>query len=122
MRGLFSAAAALMLTVTSGCSFEHVSGTDDDTMVDTVMVDGELWEVHGYVHAEAWTPAFFYVFPLMPGQDAEEARQMAVAKARAMGAEEITDVRLHVETHMPLLWIAGWTEAHVSATAVSPMR
>ena len=96
-RGLISVAAAFLLSVT-GCSFEHVAGTDDDTMTDTVMVDGELWEVHGYVHAEAWTPAFFYVFPLMPGQDAEEARRMAVEKARAMGAEEITDVRLHVET------------------------
>lgn len=121
MRSLVIAALGLLLG-TTGCSFEHVAGVDYDTMADTVQVDGKAWQVEGYVHAEAWTPAFFYVFPIMPGQNAEKARAMAVAKARSMGAEEIADVHLYVETHMPFLWIAGWTEAHVSATAVSRGR
>ncbi|MFG0316354.1 MAG: hypothetical protein ACF8XB_03715 [Planctomycetota bacterium JB042] len=108
-------AGLLLVAATLGaCSFEHAIGVDYEETI--TKRDGH--EVAGFVHAETWTPAFLYVLPLLPRQSPERAQELAIAKAKAMGADGVTDVRLHVETHMPFLFLAGWTENHVSATAV----
>jgi len=121
-RRTFALAAAVLFSSLGGCSFEHVAVVDYDSTVETIDSGGHTYAVQGYVHAEAWTPAFFYVFPLMPSQNLEKAKAMAVAKARTIGADRIADIKVHVESHMPFLWIAGWTEHHVSATAVTPIN
>lgn len=107
-----------LLALVSGlgaCSFEHAVAVDYEQMI--TKTDGG--EVRGIIHAETWSPAFFYVLPILPYQSPERAKELAVEKAKAMGADAITDVRLHVETHMPFFFLAGWTENHISATAVS---
>lgn len=115
MRRFWGLALALSFT---GCSFKHTIGLDYDNMISTLPGDKNL-EVSGYVHSEAWTPAFLYVFPVLPDQNSQRARDLAVEAARSLGADAITNVELHVETHMPFFWIAGWTEHHVTATAVN---
>ncbi len=99
----------------SGCSFDHTVRADPSRTVRAAAGG----EVRGYVHVETWTPAFLYVFPLLPYQSPARAQERALEQAKSIGADAITDVRHHVETHMPFFWIAGWTENHVSATAVS---
>ena len=97
-----------------GCSFEHALAVDYERMVGDV--DGQ--EAVAIVHAETWTPAFLYVLPVLPYQSPERAKELAIEKAKSLGADAITDVRLTVETRMPFLFLAGWTENHVTATAV----
>jgi len=104
----------VMLTST-GCSFEHALAVDYEQMVTET--DGH--QVTAIIHAETWTPAFLYVLPVLPYQSAERAKELAIEKAKSLGADAITDVQLTVETHMPFFFIAGWTENHVSATAVT---
>lgn len=118
-RRILALAAAGLLSSLGACSFEHIAVVDYDSTIPTLDSGGSSYAVRGYVHAEAWTPAFFYVFPLMPSQDLEKAKHMAVEKARSIGADRIADIQVHVESHMPFFWIAGWTEHHISATAVS---
>jgi len=103
-----------------GCSFDHVVSVEFDDMISEHRSgSGRSYQIQGFVHAEAWTPAFLYVFPLLPGQSPERAKELAIYKAKSIGADAVTDVQLHVETHMPFFWLAGWKECHVSATAVS---
>lgn len=109
-----------MACAVGGCSFDDAAAVDYEDMISVgSTAAGRSYQIHGFVHAETWTPAFLYVFPLLPGQSAERAKDMAISKAKSMGADAVTDVRIHVETHMPFLWLAGWRECHVSATAVS---
>lgn len=106
----------LLASLATGCSFEHAASVDYDHMPK--QQDG--FTIVGYVHAETWTPALFYVFPILPFQNAEKARRLSLAKAQqALGADGIMDVRIHTETHMPYFFILGWVENHVSATAIS---
>ncbi len=107
---LVVAAAAL-----AGCSFEHAAAVDYDHMVK--VKDG--YTIVGYVHAETWTPAVFYVFPILPFQNADKASSMALAKAQnAFNADGLMDLQIHTDTHM---WFFpfGWVENHVSATAIA---
>lgn len=114
IKGLTRVAALVLAGSFGGCSFEHSAGVDYEEMVTKQAGH----EVTGVVHAETWTPMFFYVLPLLPRQSPERAQELAIQKAKSMGADAVTDVRLHVETHMPFFFLAGWTENHVSATAV----
>ncbi|MBI4879808.1 MAG: hypothetical protein HY812_09145 [Planctomycetes bacterium] len=119
MRRMWMVAALLGAGLAlGGCGFEHAFSVDYDNMISEAGSGGGPYQIKGFVHSEAWTPAFLYVFPLLPSQSPERARELAVEKAKSLGADSITDVQLHVETHMPFLWVAGWTECHVSATAV----
>lgn len=120
MRRSWTLCAVLALgSLTAGCSFEHAAGVEFDSMIAEGRTDdGRGYRIRGFVHSEAWTPAFLYVFPMLPSKSSERAKDLALARAREIGADAITDVRLHVETHMPFLWIAGWMEHHISATAV----
>ena len=113
LRSIFLGAS--LVGFTSGCSFVHMVPADPNHTVRSD--DGDV--IRGYVHVETWTPAFLYVFPLLPHQSPERAQDLATDEATEMGADAIIDVRHHVETHMPFFWLAGWTENHVSATAVS---
>ena len=120
MRRFLVSAILVCGAALSGCSFEHAVAVEFDHMVsDHKAGSGRPYQIQGFVHAEAWTPAFLYVFPLLPSQSSERAKELAISTAQSMGADAVTDVRLHVETHMPFLWLAGWKECHVSATAIS---
>ncbi len=113
-------AGALALAGLSGCTLEHWTTVDFPSVATDAMAGGRHFEPKGYVHAEAWTPAFFYVFPLMPSMNAQTAQENALAVARnVLGADTLTDVKVEVDTHMWFFWIMGWREAHVSATAIS---
>lgn len=116
-RSLMLAASLAAGAVLGGCTFEHGVLVDHEDMI-TTGADGRAHEIVGHVHAETWTPAFLYVFPLLPSRSPERAQEVAIEHAKSMGADGVTDVRMHVETHMPFFWVAGWTENHVSATAV----
>ncbi|MFH0944272.1 MAG: hypothetical protein V2A76_03660 [Planctomycetota bacterium] len=109
-----------MACALGGCSFEDAAAVDyDDMLSEGTSASGRPYQIQGFVHAETWTPAFLYVFPLLPSQSAERAKDLAISKAKSMGADAVTDVRVHVEVHMLFFWIAGWRECHVSATAVT---
>lgn len=91
------------------CAFEHGFQADPATSPS---------DVRGYVHAEVWTPAFLYLFPLFPDNDERRALELAERKAVELGGDGLRDVRIHTETHMPFFWVAGWIEHHVSGAAV----
>lgn len=117
LRALGLGLAISLGLLSTGCSFEHAASVDYDHMPK--QKDG--YDIVGYVHAETWTPTVFYVFPILPRQNAEKARQLALAKAQdAFGADGIMDLTIHTETHSAWwwLWIFGWVENHASATAV----
>jgi hypothetical protein len=116
LASLLGAPFLALATFASGCSFEHFAAVDYEHMPQKI--DG--YDVVGFVHAETWTPAVFWVFPLLPGQNAEKAKRMALAKAQSMGADGVTDVRLYTETHSNwwLLYFVGWVENHITATAI----
>ena len=111
----FCSALIALAAATTGCSFEHAAAVDYDHMPKTK--DG--YSIVGYVHAETWTPAVFYVFPILPFQDADKATGLALAKAQnKFNADGIMDIQVHTDTHM-WLFPFGWVENHVSATAIS---
>jgi hypothetical protein len=117
LRKISLVSSLLLATLTTGCSFEHAAAVDYERMPRET---AQGHQIVGYVHAETWTPAVLYVFPILPFQSAEKARRLAVEKAeQAFGADGIADVRIHTESRMPYFFILGWIENHCSATAIS---
>jgi hypothetical protein len=103
--------------VGSGCTLTHYVPLRRDFYITPGTPDYE-YEKIGIVHAEAWTPGFFYLVSLSPGTSLESAQEALINEARNRGANAIIGVRCHVETHMPYLFVAGWFEYHLSGVAV----
>jgi hypothetical protein len=118
VRKLFAALVVLVLGFAgSGCTLTHYVPLRKDFYVTPGAPDYD-YEKIGIVHAEAWTPGFFYLISLSPGTSLESAQEALINEARNRGANAIIGLRCHVETHMPYLFIAGWFEYHLSGVAV----
>ena len=108
---------ALVALASTGCTLTHYVPLRKDFYITPGTPDLN-YERIGVVHAESWTPGFFYYISLSPSTSLESAQNALVDEARKRGANALIGLRCHVETHMPYLFVAGWFEYHLSGVAV----